>query len=64
MTVHSSNSGLKKNNPPVIAVTAGEPTGIGPDLCVMLARQPRAERIVVIANAQLLEARARCLGLP
>ena len=64
MTVHSSNSGLKKNNPPVIAVTAGEPAGIGPDLCVMLARQPRAERIVVIANAQLLEARARCLGLP
>ncbi len=64
MTVHSSNSGLKKNKPPVIAITAGEPAGIGPDLCVMLARQPRAERIVVIANTQLLEARARCLGLP
>ena len=57
-------SGLKKNNTPVIAITAGEPAGIGPDLCVMLAQQPRRERIVVIANAQVLEERARRLNLP
>ena len=48
---------------PVIAVTAGEPAGIGPDLCVMLAQQPQAEHLVVIANAGLLEQRARQLGL-
>lgn len=59
-----SNSGLKKNNAPVIAITAGEPAGIGPDLCVLLARQARAERLVVIGNTQLLAARAQRLGLP
>ncbi len=55
---------MKKNNTPVIAITAGEPAGIGPDLCVMLAQQARRERIVVIANAQVLEERARRLNLP
>jgi 4-hydroxythreonine-4-phosphate dehydrogenase len=55
---------LKKNNPPVIAITAGEPAGIGPDLCVMLAQSPPRERLVVVADARLLEARARELHLP
>jgi 4-hydroxythreonine-4-phosphate dehydrogenase len=59
-----SKSALKKNNPPVIAVTAGEPAGIGPDLCVQLAQRPRAERLVVVASAALLEQRAHQLGLP
>jgi 4-hydroxythreonine-4-phosphate dehydrogenase len=49
---------------PVIALTAGEPAGIGPDLCVMLAQRPQTEKLVVIANAGLLEQRARLLGLP
>ncbi len=55
---------MKKNNPPVIAITAGEPAGIGADLCVMLAQRAQTERLVVIANTQLLEERARCLQLP
>ncbi len=49
---------------PVIALTAGEPAGIGPDLCVLLAQQAQTEKLVVIANAGLLEERARQLGLP
>ena len=49
---------------PVIAVTAGEPAGIGPDLCVMLAQQPPTARLVVIADRQLLAQRAQSLGLP
>lgn len=49
---------------PVIAITAGEPAGIGPDLCVMLAQRPRSEHLVVIASQQLLGERALCLGLP
>ena len=49
---------------PVIAVTAGEPAGIGPDLCVMLAQEPQPERLVVIANGEMLAQRARMLGLP
>jgi 4-hydroxythreonine-4-phosphate dehydrogenase len=55
---------LKKNSPPVIAITAGEPAGIGPDLCVLLAQQPQSERLVVVADARLLEQRARKLQLP
>ncbi len=49
---------------PVIAITAGEPAGIGPDLCVMLAQQPQAERLVVIADRELLAQRAQAMGLP
>ena len=49
---------------PVIVITAGEPAGIGPDLCVMLAQQPPAERLVVIADPLLLAQRAQSLRLP
>ncbi|MEO8442324.1 MAG: 4-hydroxythreonine-4-phosphate dehydrogenase PdxA, partial [Betaproteobacteria bacterium] len=48
---------------PVIAITAGEPAGIGPDLCVLLAQQPQAEKLVGIASAGLLAQRAQQLGL-
>lgn len=46
-----------------MAVTAGEPAGIGPDLCVMLAHSELPARIVVIADAALLQERAHLLGL-
>lgn len=48
-----------------IAITAGEPAGIGPDLCIQLAQQAdqNIER-VVIADPQLLTERAALLGLP
>ena len=49
---------------PVIAITAGEPAGVGPDLCVLLAQQPQAEKLVVIASADLLAQRARQMSLP
>ena len=45
-------------------MTAGEPAGIGPDLCVQLAQQPQAEHLVVIGDQRLLEQRARQLDLP
>jgi 4-hydroxythreonine-4-phosphate dehydrogenase len=48
---------------PVIAVTAGEPAGIGPDLCVMLARRNLPECVVVIADRDLLAHRAAQLGV-
>ncbi|MBC7943967.1 MAG: 4-hydroxythreonine-4-phosphate dehydrogenase PdxA [Burkholderiales bacterium] len=47
-----------------LALTAGEPAGIGPDLCVLLAQKCRAKPIVAIADRDLLAARARELGLP
>ena len=49
---------------PVIVITAGEPAGIGPDLCVLLAQQPQTEHLVVLADQQLLAQRAQSRGLP
>ena len=47
-----------------IALTPGEPAGIGPDLCIQLAQQDLPCEIVVIASVQLLKERAIQLGLP
>jgi len=47
-----------------LVVTAGEPAGIGPDLCVALAQTPLASKLVVIADPALLAERARMLQLP
>ena len=47
---------------PVIAVTSGEPGGIGPELCLRLQAQQFQARIVVLADRALLEQRAGLLG--
>lgn len=47
-----------------IALTPGEPAGIGPDLVVSLAQQAQVHEIVAIADPALLQERARQLGLP
>ena len=44
-----------------LAITAGEPAGIGPDLCLQLARH--AQPLVVIADKALLQQRAAKLGI-
>ena len=49
---------------PTLCITAGEPAGIGPDLCLMLAQQSFAARLVVIADSDLLAQRALQLKLP
>jgi len=49
---------------PRIAITAGEPAGIGPDLCVMLAHKALQAQIVVIADSNMLQARAAQIGVP
>ena len=53
---------------PQLALTSGEPAGIGPDLCVLLAERVRTEDfgadITCIADRSLLLQRARALGLP
>ena len=52
---------------PAIAVTSGEPAGIGPELCAMLAvrhaRAPFDARLVLLGDRDLLEARAERIGL-
>lgn len=47
-----------------IALTPGEPAGIGPDLTVMLAQHSRSNPIIAIADKQLLLERAAALNLP
>ncbi|MEW5771829.1 MAG: 4-hydroxythreonine-4-phosphate dehydrogenase PdxA [Pseudomonadota bacterium] len=47
-----------------LCLTAGEPAGIGPDLCVLLAQMPPPARLVLIADRQVLAHRAAQLGLP
>lgn len=48
---------------PLLAVTAGEPAGIGPDLCLQLALRDDLQPFVVLCDKQLLQQRARQLGL-
>jgi 4-hydroxythreonine-4-phosphate dehydrogenase len=48
---------------PVVAVTSGEPAGIGPDICLALARRKFPARVVVIGDRDMLEVRARQIGL-
>lgn len=50
--------------PPVIAVTSGEPSGIGPDICAKLANRPCAARRVILGDRALIEARARLIDVP
>ncbi len=46
----------------VLALTPGEPAGIGPDICILLAQNPPC-RLVLIADPDLLRTRAAQLGL-
>lgn len=47
-----------------IALTAGEPAGIGPELLVKIAQQGWAQRLIAIADPDLLRNTARHLNLP
>jgi len=47
----------------VLAITPGEPAGIGPDLTVLLATQGKLDQITAIANPELLLDRAKTLGI-
>jgi 4-hydroxythreonine-4-phosphate dehydrogenase len=49
---------------PRIVITSGEPAGIGPDACVVLAQTGWNADLVVAADAGLLAATAHALGLP
>jgi 4-hydroxythreonine-4-phosphate dehydrogenase len=53
-----SDSGQR---PVTLALTPGEPAGVGPDIVIKIAQRPRAARVVVVADCDLLRARARQL---
>ncbi|CDZ95613.1 4-hydroxythreonine-4-phosphate dehydrogenase PdxA [Pseudomonas saudiphocaensis] len=44
-------------------VTSGEPAGIGPDLCLLMAREAQPHTLIAIASLELLKSRAELLGL-
>lgn len=56
----------KANNLPIL-VTSGEPAGIGPELCALLAETSQAKRLnrslVILGDADLLETRAKNAGI-
>ena len=47
-----------------LALTPGEPAGIGPDLCVRIAQRDWASELIAVADPALLAARAAALGIP
>lgn len=47
-----------------IALTTGEPAGIGPDLTIMLAQQSQDYELIAIGDPDLLQERAAALQLP
>jgi 4-hydroxythreonine-4-phosphate dehydrogenase len=50
---------------PRLALVPGEPAGIGPELCVRLAQQPRNDcRLLAFADPGTLRAAAQALSLP
>jgi 4-hydroxythreonine-4-phosphate dehydrogenase len=49
---------------PRIVISAGEPAGIGPELCVQIAQHKHSSTLIVAADPELLAQRARMLALP
>ncbi|MEA3640351.1 MAG: 4-hydroxythreonine-4-phosphate dehydrogenase PdxA [Lamprobacter sp.] len=49
---------------PRLALTPGEPAGIGPDLCIAAAQQEHKEELVAVCDPALLAERAERLRLP
>ncbi len=47
---------------PVVAVSSGEPAGIGPEICLALDDAGLPARIVVIGDRDLIETRAQLIG--
>ena len=48
---------------PRLALTSGEPSGIGPDLCLQLASRNLDFDVIVLGDLELLAERSRLLGL-
>lgn len=54
----------ESNNIQRIVLTPGEPSGIGPDLCLQLLQKQQGCELILLASPKLLEQRARQLKLP
>src|SRR6185437_10203154 len=47
---------------PLVALTAGEPAGIGPDLCAAIAARSFTGRVVILGDRDVIESRAKSRG--
>jgi 4-hydroxythreonine-4-phosphate dehydrogenase len=47
-----------------VALTAGEPAGIGPDLCALIARENFPGRLVLVGDPDVIAERARMRSIP
>jgi 4-hydroxythreonine-4-phosphate dehydrogenase len=54
---------LAAEHTPVLALTPGEPAGIGPDLCLQTAPGISEARLIIFADPGLLEERCQLLGI-
>ena len=54
---------LHPDRSPTLALTAGEPAGIGSELIARLAATPLAANLVAIGDRTLIEAGARVAGI-
>ena len=54
---------MTSTNGKPLVITAGEPAGIGLDLCLALAQTGRLDEVIVIADREAIEARADRLGV-
>lgn len=54
----------KERTPPLLALTPGEPAGIGPEIALRLAQHRWPARLVAIADPQLMQDTASRLALP
>ncbi|ADZ90294.1 4-hydroxythreonine-4-phosphate dehydrogenase PdxA [Marinomonas mediterranea] len=48
---------------PIIAITSGEPAGIGPDIIISASQDAFPARLIVLADPAVIEARANALGI-
>ena len=51
------------NKQPTIVVTSGEPAGIGPDLCALLAKEHFPATLVILGDRDVITSRAAMLGV-
>lgn len=50
------------DSPKILALTPGDPAGIGPDLAITLAGLPVTDKVVIVADRSVLAKRAKVLG--
>lgn len=55
---------FESNNKPPLVVTAGDPAGIGPELCSVIAESRFAADVVIVGDATLIDERLHVIDQP